>query len=210
MNKKKDLMNDPGPFWISPDRIVALTDGVFAITMTLLVLELHYETLWQFEHWVEFYTYALGFFSLGVFWSMHHYIFHFIKRATGGLIWLNVAFLAFSSLVPFWTIVINKTEESPFPEYITFYYGMYMITVFLTLIGLWLLATKNNYLVGRDFDPRLVPSFYKVIIIGIIILVIASVGSTLPGNLAYLGYLLFAAAAWFFVATIYGPHRIFK
>lgn len=211
MNKKKDLINDPGPFWISPDRLVTLTDGVFAITMTLLVLELHYYTLWQYEHWIEFYSYGLGFFSLGVFWAMHHYIFHFIKRATGGLIWLNIAFLAFSSMVPFWTIVINHASEAgDLESYITFYYGMYMIAVFLTLIGIWQLATTNKYLVGRDFDPRLVSPFNKVILVGIIILVIASVASTLPGDIAYLGYLLFAAAAWFFVATIYGPHKIFK
>ena len=162
---------DDDVFWISPDRLVALTDGVFAITMTILVLELRAETLWHYEHWVEFYSYGLGFFSLGVFWTLHHYIFHFIKRSTGGLVWLNIAFLAFSSLVPFWTVVINKASESPFPEYIAFYYGLYMITVFLTLIGLWQFATKNKYLVGSDFDPKIVPAFNKVIFVGIIILV---------------------------------------
>ena len=208
-SKSKEI-DDDDVFWISPDRLVALTDGVFAITMTILVLELRAETLWHYEHWVEFYSYGLGFFSLGVFWTLHHYIFHFIKRSTGGLVWLNIAFLAFSSLVPFWTVVINKASESPFPEYIAFYYGLYMITVFLTLIGLWQFATKNKYLVGRDFNPRIVPAFYKVILVGIIILVISSVGSILPGYLSNLGYLLFASAAWFLVATIYGPHKIFK
>ncbi len=204
------LLDNSEPFWISPNRIVTLTDGVFAITMTLLVLELHASTLWQYEHWIEFYSYALGFFSLAVFWTLHHYIFHFIKRSTGGFVWLNVVFLAFSSLIPFWTVVINNSPESPFPEYITFYYGMYMITVFLTLIGLWQFATKNKYLVGRNFDLKIVPPFYKVILVGIIIIVIASVGSILPGYLSYLGYLLLVAGGWFLFVTIYGPHKVFK
>jgi uncharacterized membrane protein len=208
--ENKDPIDDKGPFWMSPDRIVALTDGVFAITMTILVLELRAEVLWHSEHWIEFYAYGLGFYSLAVFWTLHHYIFHFVKRSTGGLIWINVVFLAASSLVPFWTVVINSPEVATFPEYIAFYYGLYMIIVMLTLIGLWQFVTKNNYLVGREFNPKIVPAFNKVVIVGIIILIISSVGSILPGHLANLGYLLFLAGAWFLVATVYGPHKIFK
>jgi uncharacterized membrane protein len=206
--KTKDFMNDPGPFWMSPDRIVALTDGVFAITMTLLVLELHAETLFHLEEWIEFYSYALGFFSLGVYWILHHYIFHFIKRSTGGLIWLNIIFLATSSMVPFWTRVLNLGDKaSVSSEYLAFYFGLYMIIVNLILLGLWQFATTNKYLVGRDFDMRIIPPFKKVIIIGTIIVAISSIGGIIY---PMIGFFLFAAAAWFLITTIYGPHKIFK
>jgi uncharacterized membrane protein len=215
MNKDKkshSKKTDDDVFWIPPDRIVALTDGVFAITMTLLVLELRAEYLWKSDEWIKFYAYGLGFFSLAVFWILHHYIFHFIKRSTVGLLWLNIIFLAFSSMVPFWTLVINEGPDAPepYPQYITLFYGLFMIAVMLTLNGLWWFATKNKYLVGRDFDPKIVPAFHKVILVGIIILVVSSVSSALPEPINYLGYLLFAAAVWFLVATIYGPHKIFK
>ena len=208
MNKKKDLMRDPGPFWMSPDRIVALTDGVFAITMTLLILELHTDTLFHSEEWIEFYSYALGFFSLGVYWTLHHYIFHFVKRSTGGLIWLNLVFLAISSMVPFWTRVLNLGDHAPVSsEYLTCYFGLYMIGVNLILLGLWKFATTKKYLVGRDFDTRIIPAFTKVIIIGTLFVAIASIGGIFY---PIIGYFLFAAGAWFLIATIYGPHKIFK
>ena len=67
---------DDDEFWIKPDRLVALTDGVFAITMTLLVLELHaVEIMTHFENTglFEIYVYFIGFLSLGVYWALHHY-----------------------------------------------------------------------------------------------------------------------------------------
>ncbi len=81
---------------LSPGRIEALSDGVIAIAITLLVLELSIPhlsghapegvptSLWDMR--TELYSYSLGFMSLGVYWILHHYIFHFIKRSNGVLV----------------------------------------------------------------------------------------------------------------------------
>ncbi len=206
---RKTKTEDDNIFWMSPNRLVALTDGVFAITMTLLVLELHTETLWEFDEWIEFYSYALGFFSLGVYWILHHYIFHFVKRSTGGLIWLNIIFLAASSMVPFWTRVINLGSDAPHPhpDFLTFFFGAHIVFFNLILLALWKFATTDKYLVGRKFNSRIVPAFTKVIIIGSVLVAIAAVGSIF---IPAIGYLLFIAAAFFLVTTVYGPHKIFS
>ena len=93
---------------MSPGRVEALSDGVFAIVITLLVLELsvpnflghgdpgHPTSLWEMR--MELYNYAVGFLSLGIYWILHHYVFHFIKRSDGILAWLNILYLAFASL----------------------------------------------------------------------------------------------------------------
>ena len=93
---------------LSTARIEALCDGVFAIAMTILVLEIAIPGLEEPAHgevseaslemiWdllaTEFVPYAFGFLTLGVYWILHHYIFHFIRRSDGVLAWLNIVFL---------------------------------------------------------------------------------------------------------------------
>ena len=76
---------------IAPHRILALTDGVYAIVMTILVLELAVPLVTGtainkelshglLEMWPEFLIYGLSFFVLGMFWLMHHFIFDFVNR----------------------------------------------------------------------------------------------------------------------------------
>lgn len=102
-----------------PERLSTLADGVFAIVMTLLVLELsvpvvkglsgNSELLLKLaELWPEFLIYGLSFMILGLFWVIHHSIFADVKRYDTTLVWLNIAFLMFVSLVPFSTALVGK------------------------------------------------------------------------------------------------------
>ena len=103
---------------LSPNRIEALTDGVFAIVMTLLVLELSVPaiaggsaeaelTTRLFEMWPKFVSYTVTFVMLGFMWSIHHYQFDRIKSADSVLVWLNIVFLMLISLLPFSTSLLG-------------------------------------------------------------------------------------------------------
>ena len=86
---------------IAPHRLLALTDGVYAIVMTILVLELSVPIVMEtavnkelshglLEMWPEFLIYGLSFFVLGVFWLMHHFIFDSIRKYDAALSWINI------------------------------------------------------------------------------------------------------------------------
>lgn len=199
---------------LSPGRLEALSDGVIAIAITLLVLELSIPMLGGGEGGGdapssladmggEFYAYAMGFLALGVYWAFHHYIFHFIRRSDGVLMWLNIMFLSFASMVPFWTAF--QVENGERPEAIA-YYGVAMISTFLTLLAIWVYATWGNRLVADSVPRRVVRRMITVIAIGSIMVLAFSFGNmAFPG----MGFLLFVPAAWFIYWSAWG-HRHFE
>ena len=110
-------------FEIGKNRIEALSDGIFAIVMTLLILELRVPNLPPsapnvevapalFALWPKFASYIVTFVSLGFFWVGHHIMYHAIRRADRTLLWLNIFFFMFVSLLPFSTSVLNAFPEA--------------------------------------------------------------------------------------------------
>jgi uncharacterized membrane protein len=109
---------DATKFEIGKNRIEALSDGIFAIVMTLLILELRVPNLPPsapnlevapalITLWPKFASYIVTFVSLGFFWVGHHLMYHVIRRADRTLLWLNIFFFMFVSLLPFSTSVLN-------------------------------------------------------------------------------------------------------
>jgi TMEM175 potassium channel family protein len=97
---------------LSKGRMEALTDGIFAIAMTLLVLELKVPELPKSigsaellqrlgEATPAFFSFVVSFLYCGVLWIMHHLAMHFIRHLQLALVWLNLLFLMSVSLVPF-------------------------------------------------------------------------------------------------------------
>jgi uncharacterized membrane protein len=90
-------------------RLEAFSDGVFAIAITLLVLELHSpeleegERLWPalLDEWPQFAAYLTSFAILGIMWVNHHSMFRQIQRADRGLMFLNLLLLLWATLLPF-------------------------------------------------------------------------------------------------------------
>jgi uncharacterized membrane protein len=132
---------DATSFEIGKNRIEALSDGIFAIVMTLLILELHVPSLPPTAPnvevtsalvalWPKFVSYLVAFISLGVFWVVHHIMYHAIRRADRTLLWLNIAFFMFVSLLPFSTSVLNA-----FPSALI---ALFLFGANLALVG-WLL-----------------------------------------------------------------------
>src|SRR5256885_562420 len=95
-------LTEPG---LSTNRVEALADGIFAVAMTLLVLDVRPPlardalTAWLAQEWPRLFAYALSFMLLGVYWVSHHAHFQYIKRANRTLLWINVVFFLFISLV---------------------------------------------------------------------------------------------------------------
>jgi uncharacterized membrane protein len=145
---------------LSKSRIEALSDGVFAIAMTLLVLELKIpdlpkdvsqaELLSKLRELVpHFYSYAITFILSGVFWVFHHFTFHFIRHTTRSLLWLNTIFLMFVSLLPFSTHFMGDYMRNSVAQ--MFYFGNQTVLA-LILRSEWLYARHAGILEIRPDD----------------------------------------------------------
>lgn len=108
-----------GVAWLTKSRVENLADGVFSIAMTLLVLDLKVPKLIDSVNTSElwrsimvlmprFASYLVGFAVIGVYWVGHHMQFHYIRRTDRILLWLNIAFLAAISFLPFPTSVLGE------------------------------------------------------------------------------------------------------
>jgi uncharacterized membrane protein len=103
---------------LSKTRIEALTDGIFAIAMTLMVFDIKLPvgpqtTPWSLRSeliglWPRFLAYAISFIMLGVYWVGHHNQYHYIRRTDRGFLWINIFFLMGVSLIPFSTGLLGQ------------------------------------------------------------------------------------------------------
>ena len=115
--------NQSGNFVPSTSRIETFSDGVFAIVITLLVLELHVPKIENRENWYEllgalvglipqFLGYVISFFFVAVFWVAHHQFFHTLNFSRRGLLWLNNLFLFFVTFIPFPTALLGAYYQN--------------------------------------------------------------------------------------------------
>ena len=135
------------PIELGKNRIEALSDGVFAIAMTLLVFNFKVPELPAgapnvevapalFALWPKFVSYAVSFISLGVFWIGHHMMYHIIRRADRTLLWLNILFFMFVAFLPFSTSVLDAFTQTQI--------GPVFFGANITIIG-WLLFAQWAY-----------------------------------------------------------------
>ena len=89
------------------DRLVAFSDGVFAILITIMVLSLKvpqgHELLELYAVFPVFVSYAVSFIYVGIYWNNHHHLFHAVQRVSGATLWANSHLLFWLSLLPFAT-----------------------------------------------------------------------------------------------------------
>ncbi|MGH9710745.1 MAG: TMEM175 family protein [Candidatus Acidiferrales bacterium] len=145
-------------------RIEALTDGVFAVAMTLLVFEIKVPGIAQnsgprdlahhlFALWPNFVSYAISFFVLGIYWVGHHGLYHYIRRTDRPFLWLNLLFLFFVTLIPFSAGLIGQDPGEPVAAA---FYGANLIAVGMALYAVWAYATWRTRLVDADISSALV------------------------------------------------------
>jgi uncharacterized membrane protein len=100
----------------TPERLGAFSDGVLAIIITIMVLELkvpHESSPRALaEMWPTFFSYALSYLFVGVVWINHHHLIRCTARAEPGIIWANLLLLFFVSLIPFFTAYMAEKMDS--------------------------------------------------------------------------------------------------
>lgn len=124
-------------------RLEAFTDGVMAVIITIMVLELKapHEASWQalFGNWPVFASYALSFIYVGIYWNNHHHLMHLVERVNGRVMWSNLYFLFWVSLFPFVTAWLNEAhgDHGEFPAPLpTLVYGFVLLMAALAWIPL--------------------------------------------------------------------------
>ena len=139
------------------NRLEAFSDGVFAIVITLLILnvklpEVSYDNLptGLTDMFPTLFVYVLSFLLIGMYWVFHHYFMTFIAEVDGVLLWLNILFLLFISFLPFPTMMLGKYPFTILPIVI---YGCNLILVNVTAFILLLYLRRNKNLTNALFTP---------------------------------------------------------
>jgi uncharacterized membrane protein len=100
-------------------RLAAFTDGVIAVIITIMVLELKapHEPTWSalLQNWPIFLSYVLSFTYVGIYWNNHHHMLHMVEHVDGKVMWANLFFLFWLSLFPFVTSWLNEAHDRADP-----------------------------------------------------------------------------------------------
>lgn len=155
------------------NRLEAFSDGVIAIIITIMVLELKVpngdgiEVLIPLYH--VFLSYILSFVYLGIYWNNHHHMIHTCKKVTGPILWANLHLLFWLSLVPFVTGWMGENHFAPATAAV---YGVIMLMAAIAYFILQQLIIKaqgeNSVLkkaIGGDWKGKISPILYAIAIV---------------------------------------------
>ncbi len=154
------------------DRLKAFTDGVLAIIITIMVLELrapHDAALSSLRPLVPVVlSYILSFVYLMIYWNNHHHLFHVTHRVTGGILWANGHLLFWLSLVPFVTAWMGENHFAPVPMaaygVVLFLSGVAYLILQRTIIASQGPGSVLAAAVGRDTKGKLSALIYALAI----------------------------------------------
>ncbi len=141
-------------------RMLALSDGVFAVAITLLVLDIKLPenvTSKQlpaalFKQLPGFWSFVVSFIVVGIYWNAHRGMFHVIRRFDGKLTWINLFFLMSISFLPVPTAVLGRYDST-----LAFvFYAICMTVTGLLSFSLWWYAAARHRLVDATLDPRII------------------------------------------------------
>jgi uncharacterized membrane protein len=189
---------------VDKTRLEAFSDGVFAIAITLLVLDLRVpevgagslaHALWR--QWPADASYVVSFLTIGIIWVNHHNLLRHLERADHGLLFLNVFLLMAVAVIPYPTALVSHYARTENATPAAVAYGSVMVFMALMFNAIWHHARMSG-LLAPGADPREVSGITR---------------SYLPGPLLYLtgtlaafvnssaSLLIFAAIALFYVAS---------
>ena len=156
------------------NRLEAFSDGVLAIIITIMVLEM------KVPHGVDlaalqpllpvFFSYVLSFIYLAIYWNNHHHMLHVTEHVSGAILWANLHLLFWLSLFPFVTGWMGENHFATMP---TALYGvvLFMAAVAYLILQQTIIARHGREsvlarAVGRDLKGKLSPAIYVVAILG--------------------------------------------
>ena len=132
------------------NRLEAFSDGVIAIIMTIMVLELHVPHTTELAALKEllpvFLSYVLSFIYVGIYWNNHHHMFQAVTRVNGGILWANLHLLFWLSLFPFATGWVGENHLAALPT------AAYGFVLFMAAIAYSILQKK---IIARQGDDSL-------------------------------------------------------
>lgn len=121
-------------------RLEAFSDGVLAIIITIMVLELKVPHSEHIEALVPlipvFFSYVLSFVYVGIYWNNHHHMLHTVDRVTGPILWANLHLLFWLSLLPFATGWMGENHFAAMPS------AVYGVVLFMAALAYWLLQGR--------------------------------------------------------------------
>jgi uncharacterized membrane protein len=178
---------------VTRGRLEAFSDGVIAILITIMVLELtpphgaRIEDL--FPLWPVFLAYVLSFANLAIYWNNHHHLLQAAKTVSGRVLWANMLLLFWLSLVPFGTAWMGENEFATIPVAL---YGLILIMAAFSygfLVRALMAApgqtTTLAEALGDDFKGRISPMLYAV-----------AIPISFIAPLVSFGIYMFVAAMW--------------
>jgi len=153
-------------------RLEAFSDGVLAIIITIMVLEMkvpHGNELSTLQPLIPvFLSYVLSFVYIGIYWNNHHHMLHTVQHVTGAILWSNLNLLFWLSLFPFVTGWMGENHFASAPS------ALYGLVLLLAAIAYWILQNaiiasqgKNSLLakaVGKNFKGKLSTLLYAIAI----------------------------------------------
>lgn len=153
---------------MNKERLTAFTDGVIAVVITIMVLELkppHAPTLEALHHDAPtFMAYVLSFIYVAIYWNNHHHFFTLVKRVNGAILWANIHLLFWVSLVPFTTAWMGENPTAPWPVAI---YGLSLLAPAIAWYVMQLVIIRDQgpgsplkAALGRDLKGKLSPFLY--------------------------------------------------
>jgi uncharacterized membrane protein len=150
------------------DRLTAFTDGVLAIIVTIMVLELrppHGADLHDLLGlWPVFLSYVLSFVYVAIYWNNHHHFFQLVKEVDGAVLWANLHLLFWLSMVPFATAWMGENHFAPAPT------ALYGIALLMPAVAWYVLQSviirgqgpdsELRRALGRDLKGKVSPFLY--------------------------------------------------
>jgi uncharacterized membrane protein len=188
--------NGSGGSFPGKGRIETLTDGIFAIAMTLLVLDIRVPMLPKeitaigLEHrvfiiWPKFLVYVLSFVILAIFWVSHSIQFHYVRRANRTLFYINILTLMLVAFIPFSTHLLSEHIEQQFA---VAFYGTHLMLIWVCEFLHWYYVTTGGRLVDSDIDPHVVSAVTRRILITAVTYLVAIAVSFLSTYLSIAAY----------------------
>ena len=144
------------------DRLIFFSDAIFAIVMTLLILEIRApdnvppdvaatevpNLVWAL--WPKFFSYVLSFLVIGTYWIAHHQTFRYVRSYNRTLLWLNLVFLLSISFIPFPTDLLGEYGELRFS---VIFYAASLGMARLLLAVVWWYIVAGPIRTGDELDP---------------------------------------------------------
>ena len=135
------------------NRLEAFSDGVLAIIITIMVLELKVPHGARLAATLKpllpvFLSYVLSFVYVGIYWNNHHHMFQSTRRVTGGILWANLHLLFWLSLFPFATGWMGENHFAPMPT------AVYGVVLLMAAIAYYILQHTIIAQQGQQLHPR--------------------------------------------------------